>query len=189
MRHLAGTLLALLLAASVASAYDNGGDEEAPSHSATSIAPRVIYYLPDDANSGVFAPGAQVRLHMSEGYAFEASADDAHYTSGGTARAHDPHPGDDHRLLLAQLPLSPYLLVGGGWYPTHSSGGPYQPSRLFSPHVGAGLELLLGDYFSIDASYRFMWMETVDWYHPVQLLGTDFSIRGHMFTLAANFRL
>ena len=60
MRFWAASFLALVLAAPGASAYE-GGDEEAPSHSATSIAPRVIYYLPDDANNGAWAPGAQLR--------------------------------------------------------------------------------------------------------------------------------
>jgi hypothetical protein len=188
MRFWIAAFLALVLAAPGASAYE-GGDEEAPTHSATSIAPRVIYYLPDDANNGVFAPGAQLRLHMSDAYSFEASVDDAHYTSGAAQVRTIPIQATIIGYFSPESTLSPYLLIGGGWYPTHSTGGPYEPSRLFSPHVGAGLELLLGNYFSIDASYRFMWMETVDWYHPVQLLGTDFSIRGHMFTLAANFRL
>jgi opacity protein-like surface antigen len=84
--------------------------------------------------------------------------------------------------------LSPYLLIGGGWYPTHADG-PYSPSRLFGPHVGAGLELLLGSNWSLDGSYRFLWTETISWSNPVHLFGQDFSVRGHMFTVALNYRL
>ena len=187
MKFGAVALLALLLAASGASAYDSGS-EDAPVHSATSFGPRLTYLLPNDADRGAWAPGVQVRLHMTPLYAFEASADFAHYTSGGVGVHTTPIQATVIGYFSGDSTFSPYLLIGGGWYPTHADG-PYNAPRLFGPHIGAGAELLLGDRWSIDGSYRFLWTETIDWSHPIELLGTDFSVRGHMFTLAVNYRL
>ena len=183
MRFWTGAFL-LVLAASGAAAYEGGGA------SATSIGPRIAFYRPNDADHGDWAPGAQLRLHLTPVYAFEGSMDFAHYTSGGTSVRATPIQATVLGYFSPNSAFSPYLLIGGGWYPTHADGpGPYSPSRLFGPHVGAGLELLLGSSWSIDGSYRFLWTEIITWSNPTQLFGTDFSVRGHMFTAALNYRL
>ena len=187
MRLWNGTFLALALAASGASAYD-GGSTGSPAQAATSIGPRYDFFRPNDADHGDWAPGVQLGLHMSPGYAFQASMDFAHYTSGGTSVRATPIQATILGYFAPDSSFSPYLLIGGGWYPTHADG-PYVSPRLFGPHVGAGLELLLGSSWSIDGSYRFLWTEVIDWSHLTNLVGTDYSIRGHMFTVALNYRL
>ena len=187
MKLWAGTLLALLLAAPGAFAY-SGGSEDSPAHSAASLGPRIVFYRPDDADHGDWAPGVQLRLHMTPVYAFEGSMDFAHYTSGGTDVTATPIQATVIGYFAPDASLSPYLLIGGGWYPTHADG-PYRPARFFGPHIGGGLELLLGSNWSLDGSYRFMWTETIAWSNPLHLLGTDFAVRGHMFTVALNYRL
>jgi opacity protein-like surface antigen len=182
-----GTFLALALFASAASAY-NGGSAGAPAQSATSIGPRYDFFHPNDADHGDWAPGFQLGLHLSPMYAFQGSMDWAHYTSGGTNVRATPIQATILGYFVPDSSFSPYLLIGGGWYPTHADG-PINSQRLFGPHVGAGLELLLGSNWSIDGSYRYLWTEIIDWEHVTHLVGTDFSERGHMFTVALNYRL
>jgi opacity protein-like surface antigen len=187
MRLWGGTFLALVLSASAASAY-NGGSAGAPAQSATSIGPRLDFYRPNAADRGDWAPGVQLDLHMSPGYSLQGSMDFAHYTEGGTSVHTRPIQATVLGYFAPDSSFSPYLLIGGGWYPTHADG-PIVSQRLFGPHVGAGLELLLGSNWSIDGSYRFLWTEIIDWEHLTHLVGTDFSVRGHMFTVAVNYRL
>lgn len=187
MRFSAAALLGLVLAVSRASAY-NGGDVGTPEQSATSLGPRYAFFHPLDADHGDWAPGFQLDLHMSPTYAFQGSMDFAKYASGGTNVRSTPIQATVLGFFSSDASFSPYLLVGGGWYPTHADG-PYNPQRLFGPHVGAGLELLISPSWSIDGSYRFLWTEILSWSKPLDLLGTDFSVRGNMFTVALNYRL
>ena len=187
MSHFVATIAVLLLAASGASAYDGGTADEGM-HSATSLGPRATFFRPDDADHGAWAPGVQLHLHMTPVYVFEASADFAHYTSGGVHVRTIPVQATFLGYFAPDSSLSPYLLIGGGWYPTHADG-PYNSPRLFGPHVGAGLQLLLGANWSLEGSYRYLWTETVSWSKPWRLLGTDFGTRGHMFTIATSYRL
>jgi len=179
--------LALILAASRAAAYD-GGVAGQGLHTATSVGPRLAFYHPKDADHGDWARGAQLRTHIDPVYSFEASADWAHYRSNGTDVRTTAVQATVLGYFAPASSLSPYLLVGGGWYPTHATG-PYSPSRLFGPHVGAGLQLLLGARWSLDGSYRFLWTESVDWRRPLHVLGADYGVRGHMFTIGLDYRL
>ncbi|MDE2142014.1 MAG: outer membrane beta-barrel protein [Elusimicrobia bacterium] len=179
--------LSLLFAASAAAAYD-GGEAGQGQHTATSAGARAAFYHPGDADHGTWAPGAVLRLHMTSVYSFEASADFAHYDSGGTRVRTTAVQATVLGYFAPDASLSPYLLIGGGWYPTHADG-PYNPMRLFGPHVGLGLELLLGSNWSLDGSYRYLWTETVSWSKVTRILGTDFGTRGHMFTLGLTYRL
>jgi opacity protein-like surface antigen len=188
MRLWNAAALALLLLAPGASAYNGGDSGTGGMHTSTSLGPRVDFYKPDDADHGAWTPGVQMRLHMAPAYALELSGDFAHYTSGGTNVRTDVVQATVLGYFAPDSSLSPYLLIGAGWYPTHADG-PYNPSRLFGPHVGGGLELLLGSNWSIDGSYRFLWTEIVDWAHVQNVLGAGFGVRGHMFTLALNYRL
>jgi opacity protein-like surface antigen len=187
MKLLAASVLISLLAASGASAYDGGTADEGM-HSATSIGPRAAYYGLNGADRGTWAPGVQLHLHMAPAYAFEASADFAHYASGGVHVRSTPVQATVLGYFAPDATLSPYLLIGGGWYPTHADG-PYDSPRLFGPHVGAGLQLLLGANWSLEGSYRYLWTETISWSKPWRLLGTDYGTRGHMFTVATSYRL
>lgn len=175
-------VLALLLL-SARGARADGGIQTAPS-----IGPRLAFYKPNDADRGDWAWGGQLRLPMDPVYSFEASADWASYRSNGAPVRTTAVQATFLGYFSPDSAFSPYLLVGGGWYPTHADG-PYNPFRLFGPHVGAGLQLLLGPRWSIDGSYRFLWTETVDWTHPLHLFGTDFGVRGHMLTIGLNRRL
>jgi opacity protein-like surface antigen len=150
-----------------------------------SVGPRLDFFRPDDADHGDWAPGVQLNLHLTPLYALQGSMDWAHYTSNGTNVRATPIQATLLGYFSANSPISPYLLIGGGWYPTHADG-PYNSPRLFGPHVGAGLEIQLGSTWSIDGSYRFLWTQILTLTHPY---GLDYSVRGHMFTVAVNYRL
>ena len=85
--------------------------------------------------------------------------------------------------------LSPFLLVGAGWYLTHADGPYAGTQRRFGPHAGAGLELLLGGHWSLDASYRFLWTQIMTLSKPHQFFSSEFSERGSMLTVGLNYRL
>ncbi len=189
MRFLAGALLAAVLGAPRgAAAYDGGDGEGSGIHTATSLGPRAAFFRPTGADSGAWGPGAQLRLHVSDAYVFEASSDFIRYRAGGTNVSAAPVQATLIGYFYPDSSFSPYLLLGGGWYPV-SADGPYASPRLFGPHAGAGAQLLLGEHWSLDGSYRFLWTEVVSLSDPAHLYGKDFSERGYMFTVALNYRL
>jgi opacity protein-like surface antigen len=189
MRLRAVTLLVVVLAVPRgAAAYDGGSSEGSGLHTATSLGARATFFRPTDADHGAWAPGAQLRLHMSDAYSFEASSDFVEYRAAGTNVSVTPVQTTVIGYFYPDASFSPYLLLGCGWYPTHADG-PYVSPRLFGPHIGAGLELLLGENWTIDGSYRFLWTEIITLSDPTHLWGKDFSERGHMFTVALSYRL
>lgn len=87
----------------------------------------------------------------------------------------------------------PGLSLGGaGWYYTHiSDESPYgdRSDHRFGPHAGAGLQVWFNKYWSIDGSYRYVWLSAYrsrDAAHPV---GRDIRDQGWMATAALNYHL
>ncbi len=187
MRFLATVVLLVAGASARAAAY-SGGDTGMTQHGTTSIGPRMTFFNPEDADHGRWAPGGQLRLHMDSAYVLEGSMDYVRYQSNGVTVHTTPIQATLIGFFAPNASCSPYLLFGGGWYPTRADG-PYRKSRLFGPHAGAGLELILGPGFSLDGSYRFLWSETVSLSNPWKIFGTNFEIRGQMITIALNWRL
>ena len=184
----AALFLAVLASPRGAAAYDAGGSDGSGIHTATSLGPRAAFYSLDDADRGAWGPGVQMRVHLSSAYSLELSGDRVRYLSHGTSVESPPVQATVIGYFYPDSSITPYLLLGGGWYPTHADG-PYAAPRLFGPHVGAGLELLLGSNWSLDGSYRFLWTEIITFADPAHFLGKDVSERGHMFTVALNYRL
>ena len=189
MRFSAAALFVLVLAAPRgAAAYDSGDGAGSGINTATSIGPRAAFYHPLDADRGEWGPGVQLRLHMTPMYSLEGSADFVDYSSHGTKVHAIPVQATVIGFFYPDSSFSPYLLLGGGWYLTRADG-PYQPQRIFGPHVGAGLQLLLGNNWSIDGSYRYLWTEVIDWTRPLHVVGHDFNERGSLVTVGLNYRL
>jgi hypothetical protein len=181
-------LLLFVLAPRGAWAYAGGGGDGMGLQAATSFGPRAAYYGLAGADGGVWGAGAQMRVHMNPGTSLELSGDFVHYASHGTGVTSTPVQATLVGYFYPESSITPYLLLGVGWYPTHAAG-PYSAPRLFGPHAGGGIELLLGGNWSIDGSYRYLWTEIYSLTHPGRLYGEDFQERGHLFTAAINYRL
>lgn len=181
--------LLALAAPGGAAAYDGGDASGAGAHGATSIGPRAVFYRPTDADRGVWAPGAQLRLHLTPAYVLEGSVDFPRYASSGAAVRATVIQTTLVGYFYPETTSSPYLLIGGGWYPVRADARYVNPYRRFGPHVGAGLELILGGSLSLDGSYRYLWTQDVGWSKLGHLFGRDYAKRGFMYTLSLNYRL
>jgi hypothetical protein len=155
-----------------------------------SLGGRGMYSKPKDADKGEWSGGAQLRLHITPAFAVEGSADVRQDRFGDTVVDIIPVQAS---LLLYLFPgqvVSPYLLGGAGWYYTHiKAGSPFddRTDHRFGPHAGAGLQAWLNKYWSLDGSYRYVWLSAYrsrDAAHP---LGRDINDSGYMVTGALNY--
>jgi len=153
-----------------------------------SIGPRAIYSTPKDADSGDWSAGVQARLHLSPGLGLEGSID---YRSNKFLDVTTVKTYPVQLSLLAYLLpgsfLSPYLLGGAGWYYTQVDGpsGFSDTSSRFGLHAGAGLEIMINEYMSIDGSYRYVWLESVT-SKDANALDKTYQDSGSMITIALN---
>lgn len=154
-----------------------------------SIGGRGTYYKPRDLG-GKWGGGAQVRLHLGPAVALEASADARQDRINGTVVDTVPVQFSLLAYLLPGKMISPFLLGGVGWYYTHiSDESPFGDStdHRFGPHAGAGLQFWLNRYWSIDGTYRYVWLSAYRSRDAANPLGRDIRDRGWMATGALNF--
>ena len=154
-----------------------------------SIGPRATYSTPKDADEGQWSAGAQARLHLSPALALEGSID---YRSNKFLKFTTVKTYPVQASLLAYLmpgsAVSPYLIGGAGWYYTEVED-PFRfshTSSRFGLHAGAGLEVMLNEYVSLDGSYRYVWLESVA-SKDTNALDKDYQDSGSMITMAVNF--
>ncbi|MBI2387316.1 MAG: porin family protein [Elusimicrobia bacterium] len=189
-------LAALLLAAAAAvpprarAATDEG--VVVGSRPGLSLGGRGAYFKPKDAADGSWSGGAQVRLHLGSAFAIEGSADVRQDRFGETVVDIVPVQASLLAYLFPGRPVSPYILGGAGWYYTHISDvSPFgdRTDHRFGPHAGAGLQVWFNRHWSIDGSYRYVWLSAYrsrDASHP---LGREIRDRGWMATAALNYHL
>jgi opacity protein-like surface antigen len=154
-----------------------------------SFGPRATYSTPKEADSGQWYAGAQGRLHMSSGLAVEGSID-YRRNNYGRLTSIKTYPVQVSLLayIIPDALVSPFLLGGGGWYYTMVDGpaGYSNTESRFGMHAGAGLELAINEYMSLDTSYRYVWLETVR-SKDEDSLYKSFDDSGSMVTIAFNF--
>jgi opacity protein-like surface antigen len=150
---------------------------------------RLVYYRADDGDNGTWNPGGQARWHFNPYVAAEGSADYQRHDVPGTTA----YTAATQVSLLGYLRpgrLSPFVLAGGGWYLTHVSGPDYRRNlSRFGPHLGAGLQFWLNDRWSVDATYRYVWIEDLHTQAPGTLQPRDFRRSGNMLSFALNLAL
>ncbi|MBI3547528.1 MAG: porin family protein [Elusimicrobia bacterium] len=147
---------------------------------------RGMYFRAKDADTGTWSGGAQLRFHLSRVLGLEGSIDYRQSRFAGTMVDVYPVQASILVYLLPDLPLTPYLLGGGGWYYTQLRG--HDAQHRFGPHAGAGLELFLNNHWSIDGSYRYVWLSDIHSQNSSHPLGTNLRDSGHMVTAALNWR-
>jgi opacity protein-like surface antigen len=154
-----------------------------------SIGPRATYSTPKDANEGQWYGGAQARLHVTPGLGLEASVDyrSNKFENLTTIKTY-PLQGSLLAYLMPGGWWSPFLLGGGGWYFTQVDGpaGFTHTDTRFGLHAGAGIELALNDFVSLDGTYRYVWLENVT-SKDANALDKTYSDSGSMITIALNF--
>jgi len=154
-----------------------------------SLGGRGAYFKPK-AIDGEWGGGAQIRFHVTPAFALEGSADVRQNRIDGTVVDLIPVQASLLAYLFPGKPVSPYILGGAGWYYTHiKAGSPFndRTDHRFGPHAGAGLQAWLNRHWSIDGSYRYVWLSayrTQDAAHP---LGRDINDSGYMITGALNY--
>lgn len=184
--------LSLALFAVAAPFAASAAEDGAGSNPGLSIGGRGMYYKPKDAADGSWSGGAQVRVHVTAALAVEGSADVRQDRFGDAVVDLVPVQASLLMYLMPGKPVSPFLLAGAGWYYAHISDvSPFgdRTDHRFGPHAGAGLQVWLNKYWSLDGSYRYVWLSAYrsrDAAHP---LGRDIRDSGWMVTGALNYRV
>jgi len=153
-----------------------------------SIGPRATYATPKDADDGAWAPGAQLKLHLSSAFGFEVSIDSLKNDFGPlTTIKTYPVQASLLAYLTPGSAVSPYLLGGAGLYYSKVNGplGYENDTSRFGLHAGAGLEVMLGKSLSLDGAYRYVWLESI-MSHDAAALDKDYQDAGSMVTIALN---
>jgi len=151
---------------------------------------RGMYFKPKDASEGRWHGGAQVRFHMGPVFAVEGSADVRQDRFGGTVVDVIPVQASLLAYLFPGKVISPYILGGAGWYYTHiKAGSPFddRTDHRFGPHAGAGLQAWFNRHWSIDGSYRYIWLSAYRTRDAANPLGRDIDDSGYMVTGALNY--
>ena len=162
-------------------------DDVASPRSGFSLGGRGEYFRPKDADKGSWSGGAQARIHFTPVLAVEGSIDYRQSRFEGAIADIYPAQGSLMLYLLPNSPITPYILGGAGWYYTHVHSPFENTSHRFGPHAGAGLELFLNRYWSVDADYRYVWVSSINTPTAAHPLGKDFSDQGHMVTIGLNY--
>jgi len=152
-----------------------------------SIGGRAMYFNPlkgDESWSG----GAQIRLYPWKMFAIEGSVDYRANDFGATRVHTYPVQVSGLLYLLPGKRLSPFILGGGGWYYTTVKGpGDFSDTEnRFGLHAGGGLQFWFHEHFSIDSTYRYVWLENLA-SKDQNIIDKKFQDMGHMITIGLNF--
>ena len=152
-----------------------------------SVGGRATYFDPKEGPDRWFG-GAQLRVHPSHYFAIEGSADYRRDEFDGGTKTHT-YPVQGSLLIypIGTTRLAPFILGGGGWYFTSvdGPGGFSDTQHRFGGHVGGGLQLFVTNHFSIDSTYRHIWLERVE-SKNASLDDKKFDDTGHMVTIGLN---
>ncbi len=148
---------------------------------------RATYFNPKDGGDNWYG-GAQLRLYPSHYFAIEGSVDYRRNDFGAT-RTHT-YPVQVSALIypFGTTRLAPFILGGGGWYYTtvKGPGGFDDTQNRFGLHAGGGLQFFLNRHWSIDGTYRYIWLEKVE-SRDQNIVDKRFQDSGHMVTIGLNF--
>lgn len=151
--------------------------------------PRASYFQAKDADEGTWSGGAQLRVRPVPALGFEGSIDYRQEKYGKTRV--DVYPVQ-FSLLAYILPIKPvnvFLLGGAGWYFTHvDRPNPAADStdNRFGLHAGVGAEFNLNSAWSIDGTYRYVWLENFSSKDDT-LFDKEFSDSGVQVTIGLNY--
>jgi hypothetical protein len=162
-------------------------DERDIDHGFLSIGGRAMWFDPKDGESS-WSGGAQVRLYLLRFFAIEGSADYRQNKFNGSTVHTYPVQVSGLLYLFPSWRLTPFILGGAGWYYTtvDGPGGFSDTTNRFGVHAGGGLQYFISRHFSVDSTYRYIWLEDVASRNQ-SLTNKDYRDSGQMVTIGLNF--
>ena len=126
------------------------------------------YLKAHDADHGTWFAGLQLRLHFAQYLALEVAGTyhQNHYEHGDITVTQYPVQVSGLVYPLPNSNVSLYVGGGVGWYYSRVgySGGlalfPSETKHPFGEHVVAGIDLKLGKRFTLNADYRYIFLQT-----------------------------
>jgi len=153
-----------------------------------SLGGRAMYFNPKDADHGSWYGGAQLRWYWSSAFALEGSVDYRRNDFDATRVHVYPVQASALFYLIPNSPVTVFALAGAGWYYTtvDRPDGVNDTQNRFGPHVGAGVQCFLNHYWSVDATYRYVWVRDIDSQNR-SLIDSHYSDSGNMVTAGLNY--
>lgn len=152
-----------------------------------SLGGRATHFDPKEGDANWYG-GLQARLYLGRVFAIEASADYRRNHFGDSRVDTYPVQASVLAYLLPGKRLSPFVLGGAGWYYTHvkGPGGFDDTQNRFGLHAGGGLSYVLNRTWSIDSTYRYIWLEKIA-SKEQNIADKEFKDAGHMVTIGLNY--
>lgn len=179
-------LSAVLVAGLFVSARADDSDDKV---TGVSFGPRASYFMPKDSDDDTWSGGAQLRVRPWQGLGFEGSIDYRREKFGDTRVHVYPVQASVLAYILPTKPFNIFLLGGGGWYYTtvdRPSPNDDTTDHRFGLHAGGGMEYFLSDDWSLDATYRYVWLEDVK-SKDANLFDKEFNDSGSQLTAGLNY--
>lgn len=153
------------------------------------LGPRVGFIKARDADEGTWVVGGQVRWHILPVIAIEGSIEvrQDKYDDGDVKVLTIPIQVSGIVYLPVDWAIRPYAVGGIGWYVTrtHFSGSNIsddETTHEFGFHLGVGAEWTLSPKMSVDADFRYLWID-----EPPHVGNSNFD--SYEFTVGLNFKL
>jgi hypothetical protein len=151
-----------------------------------SLGVRYAQFDPEDGDKAEF-PGVQVKWYPSREITLEGSVDGRENDLGGGAGL-KVYPVQATVLanILPRKQVKPFLLAGVGWYFTtlEVPGRDDETEDRLGLHAGAGLQYMFSRAWSIDGSYRHIWLEDIE---AGGGTGGEVNDDGPMYTVGLNY--
>ncbi len=152
------------------------------------IGPRAEYFDPKGGDA-TWSGGAQVRYFFTQALAIEGSADYRREKFGDTRVDVVPVQASLLAYIIQPKPFGVYLLGGTGWY--YRRINPPSPAQhdtddRFGLHAGGGVEYRISNSWSLDGSYRYVWIDSIKT-QDAQLQNKEFDDKGQMVTIGLNY--
>ena len=135
-------------------------------------------------------------MYLAPAIAIEGSVDYRQTDLGNNTTVHTyPVQASLLAYLIYKKPLALYILGGGGWYFTRidfPSPLNDQTSNKFGPHAGGGVEFFPDEHWSVNADYRYIWVQKVhnnnsSTFSTPSTNQSDYDQSGAMLTAALNY--
>lgn len=175
MHAAAALVLGLLILAPSVALADTESD--AHEHAGFSIGGQGAYFRNNKAIDNDWYGGGDLRWNLAPAFALDGMA------NYRRSRSIDNYPtqGSLMLFLTPQYRLTPYILGGGTWY---FQGGNNSTNR-FGPHAGAGLEFFVTRDWSVDASWRYLWLEKLN--SGSNYFNRNYDTNGYQVTAGVHF--
>jgi opacity protein-like surface antigen len=180
--------LAVLLLSALGASVARADDADYPAKG-LSLGGRAAWYQADNGlGNNQWYGGAQARLHLTKTWAVEGSGDYRQRLDNGSRISVVPVQAS---LEVYPLPtlfhIAPFALAGVGWYYTrvNAPNGFNSTQHRFGPHVGLGAEFFLNHRWSVDATYRHVWISDIN--EPNTSTNQRLRDSGHQMTAGINF--